>query len=181
MQGDLCDALSMLRDRIVSAEPYKIFGRDRSVAHVYADACFEPGPKAGLGGVLVDNNGKCISFFGIWLPEEVVNLLNPLEHETVIAELEALATLLSLHLFESHLVDKDVVVFTDNNAVLSALISGRSNNDVVRLVVNKAFVWEDRLGLLLWHERVPSVSMWLMDFRGAFLKVTWEKSFQRLL
>ena len=158
VQNELCDALSMLRDRIVSAEPYKIFGRDRGVAHVYADACFEPGPKAGLGGVLVDSNGKCVSCFGIWLPEEIVNLLNPLEHETVIAELEPLATLLSLHLFESYLVDKDVVVFTDNNAVLSALISGRSSNDVVRLVVNKAFVWEDRLGLLLWHERVPSSS-----------------------
>ena len=158
VQDDLCDALSMLRDRIVSAEPYKIFGKSRSVAHVYADACFEPGPKAGLGGVLVDSNGKCISCFGIWLPEDVVNMLNPLEHETVIAELEALATLLSLHLFESYLVDKDVVVFTDNNAVLSALISGRSTNEVVRLVVNKTFMWEDRLGLLLWHERVPSAS-----------------------
>lgn len=68
------------------------------------------------------------------------------------SELEALATLLSLHLFESHLVDKDAVVFTDNNAVLSAFISGRSSTDVVRPVVNRAFMWEDRLGLLLWHE-----------------------------
>ena len=93
---------------------------------MYADACFEPGPKAG-------------------------------EHETVIAELEALATLLSLHPFESYLVDKDVVVFTDNNAVPSALISGRSSNDVLRRVVNKAFVREDRLGLLLWHERVSEL------------------------
>ena len=99
-----------------------------------------------------------MSSFGIWLPKEVVDLLNPLEHETVIAELEALATLLSLHLFESYLIGKDVVVFTDNNAVLSALISGRSSNDVVRQVVNRAFMWEDRLGLLLWHEHVPSSS-----------------------
>lgn len=91
-----------------------------------------------------------MSSFGVWLPKEVVDLLNPLEHETVIAELEALVTLLSLHLFESYLIGKDVVVFTDNNAVLSALISGRSSNDVV--------MWEDRLGLLLWHERVPSSS-----------------------
>lgn len=99
-----------------------------------------------------------MSCFGIWLPEEIVNLLNPLEHETVIAELEALAALLSLHLFEGFLVEKDVVVFTDNNAVLSALICGRSSNNVVRQVVNRAFMWEDRMGLLLWHERVPSSS-----------------------
>ena len=158
VQNELCSALTVLKDRIVCAEPYKIFSRDRGVAHVYADACFEPGPKAGLGGVMVDCNGICVSCFGIWLREEVVVLLNPKEHETVIAELEALATLLALHLFESLLVEKDVVVFTDNNAVLSALISGRSSNDVVRQVVNRAFAWEDRLGLLLWHERVPSSS-----------------------
>ena len=60
VQNELCSALTILKDRIVCAEPYKIFSRDRGVAHVYADACFEPGPKAGLGGVMVDCNGICV-------------------------------------------------------------------------------------------------------------------------
>ena len=117
-----------------------------------------------------------MSSFGIWLPKEVVDLLNPLEHETVIAELEALATLLSLHLFESYLIGKDVVVFTDNNAVLSALISGRSSNDVVRQGPSCGKTdWVSSFGTNMFQAH----PILLMDPREVFLLVTWAKEFWR--
>ena len=47
-------------------------------------------------------------------------------------------------------LDNDLV-FSDNNAVSSLLISGRSSNDVL-----KKFEWEDEHGVNNWFERIEN-------------------------
>ena len=140
---------------MVSSGPNKVA---RGVLHLYTDACFEPGPKAGIGGVLVDENGSCLKYFGTWLDSNVIGALTLGDRETIILELESFAVLAGIQLFQSELCGHDIVIFRDKNSVMASFISGKSANDLVALIVNLTFKWEDRVGAVLWHERVPSHS-----------------------
>ena len=84
--------------------------------------------------------------------------LYPADRETIILELEAFAILIGIHLFNDKLLGCDTVVFCDNNSVLASFISGKSANSLVSLIANISFQWEERAGVILWHERVPSHS-----------------------
>ena len=41
---------------------------------------------------------------------------------------------------------------------MASFISGKSANPLVSLIANISFQWEERAGVILWHERVPSHS-----------------------
>ena len=150
---DLAASLKILRDRVVSSGPNKIGAGVRDVLHLYIDACFEPGPKAGIGGVLVDGNGTCLQCFGTWLDHAVIERMTIGDRETIILELEAFAILVGIHVFHNELCGCDTVIFCDNNSVMAFFISGKS-----ALIANLTFQWEGLTGVVLWHETVPSHS-----------------------
>ena len=155
---ELATSLKILRDRVVDSGPSQIRAGVKEVVHLYTDACFEPGPKAGIGGVLVDGSGTCVHCFGAWLEDTVISCMTIGDKETIILELEAFAILVGIHLFNDDLLGCDTVIFCDNNSVMASFISGKSANPLVALIANLSFQWEDRAGVILWHERVPSHS-----------------------
>ena len=156
--SELSTSLKVLRDRVTSGVPCKVGSDERSVMHLYTDACYELGPKAGIGGVLINSDGVCVECFGSWLSESTISSMTIGDRETIILELEAFAILVGIHVFNNRLLGCDTVVFCDNNSVLASFISGKSANPLVSLIANISFQWEERAGVILWHERVPSHS-----------------------
>ena len=65
VDGDLSDALTLLRDRIVLAKPRRVSAAERQVWRVYADACCEKDGRAGIGGVLVDQFGILLQHWSL--------------------------------------------------------------------------------------------------------------------
>ena len=65
--NELAASLKVLRNRVVDSGPCRIKSGVKNVMHLYTDACYEPGPKAGIGGVLIDGDGACLYCFGAWL------------------------------------------------------------------------------------------------------------------
>ena len=140
--SELAASLKILRDRVVNGVP----------CNLYTDACYEPGPSAGIGGVLIDGDGFCLNCFGAWLDDTVISCMTIGDRETIILELEAFAILVGIHLFSDRLLGCDTVAFCDNNSVMASFISGKSANSLVALIANLSFQWEDRAGVILWHE-----------------------------
>ena len=159
VDNDLCASLTFLRDRIVLGGPRQVLADMGRVLHLYTDACFENGT-GGLGGVLVDQHGTILSFFSSVVDTKQVSMLNPLKKETIIFELEALAVLVGTTcLLPSEGVRSNdrIVIFVDNGAVLSRLVSGKGgeiDNRIFQSVLN----WEHDTGSVCWYERVPSTA-----------------------
>ena len=80
------------------------------------------------------------------------------DQRTAIFELEFLAVLAGLVIFADHLVDRKVVIFTDNSGVLVSLQKCRSNNTFADRVIRNICTQEESLGAVAWLERVPSQS-----------------------
>ena len=112
--------------------PRRVIADHGRTFHLYTDACLEDG-EGGIGGVLLDQYGKVLSFFSQVVTEHQVALLNPRHKETIIFELEALAVLVgctTLLPAEGIITNDRIVVFIDNNSVLSRLISGKCGSEL---------------------------------------------------
>ena len=75
------------------------------------------------------------------------------DHIIIIAELEMLAVWVGIEVFHDHRLNNDSVFFY-NNAVLSSLILGRTCNNVMPVILQRFFEWEDANGMNIWYERV---------------------------
>ena len=51
-----------------------------------------------------------------------------------------------------------IVVFIDNNAVLSRLVSGRCGTEVDGKIFQQVLEWEYSARSVCWYERVPSAA-----------------------
>eukprot|EP00435_Cladocopium_sp_Y103_P035364 s4056_g9.t1 len=157
IDDDLRDSLRFLRDRIVLGGPRRVLADHGRVFHLYTDAFYEGGVGGlGLGGILYDGHGNMLSFFSTEVNEQI---LNPSKKETIIFELEALAVLVGCtHLLPSEgiLQNDRIVVFIDNEAVLSRLVSGKGGNLVDNKIFQGVLTWEHDTQAVSWYERVPS-------------------------
>ena len=156
IDGELSFVLKMLRFRISKGKPREVDDKVLPVKHVFTDACFETMGGAGIGGVVISDDGKCSGYFGQWLTDDEISFINIDSRDTIIAELETLAVFIGLKLFSHVLAGNDVVVFCDNSAALAALITGRSSNEWMMRIIQSVFMWEDDNVIGLWYERVPS-------------------------
>ena len=160
VDNDLCASLTFLRDRIVLGGPRQVLADTGRVFHLYTDACFENGT-GGLGGVLVDQHGTILSFFSSVVDTKQVSMLNPLKKETIIFELEALAVLVGTTcLLPSEGVRSNdrIVIFVDNGAVLSRLVSGKGGGEIDNRIFQSVLNWEHDTGSVCWYEQVPSTA-----------------------
>jgi len=157
---ELVESLSFLRDRIVLGGPRRVNSDHGRTFHLYTDACLENGV-GGIGGVLLDQYGKVLSFFSQVVTEHQVALLNPRHKETIIFELEALAVLVgctNLLPAEGIMTNDRIVVFIDNNSVLSRLISGKCGSELDGKNFQHVLEWEYNTNSVCWYERVPSAA-----------------------
>ena len=124
--------------------------------HVYVDASFCSDGHSGLGGLLLDEQGQCLSFFSEEVPESLTSSIRRDDQDTIIFEPEGLAIAIGLHLFKNFLKGRHLVVFTDNQAAQACLIKCKSENDHMDLIIRFICTTEEELDLMSWVERVPS-------------------------
>eukprot|EP00435_Cladocopium_sp_Y103_P032785 s1019_g8.t1 len=158
VDNELKRSLVFLRNRVLTGSPRRVLSEEGRVFHLYTDACQEK-DMAGVGGVLVSDEGEVLSFFSGQVSTGSVEKLNPLKKRGLIFELEALAVLLGttqlLHPMSLRPCDR-VVVFVDNDAVLSRLISGKGNLKLEQEIFQMILEWEFDASSVVWYERVPS-------------------------
>lgn len=137
--------------------PRTLTGGVKPVLHIYTDACFDE-DVAGLGGVLVNEDGEMLSFFRYKLTPEEISLVNIHNSETIIGELEALAMLLGLEVFGIEAPESEIVLFGDNEGAIRSFMKMRSENDFVTAALRYFSMQEESVFPLVWFERVASAS-----------------------
>ena len=148
--NDLVSALTCLRDRVLRGAPRLVLGTHRNKYLLFADACHEEGG-AGLGGILYSPAG-----IGEWLELQDLEFINPDFKKTLIYELEASASHVACIKLCEGIRRADIICFTDNEAVLSNLITGKSDVHLVGKMLDEVYEWEGSNDCNLWFERVAS-------------------------
>ena len=77
---------------------------------------------------------------------------------TIIQELEMLALLIALSLWNSFISHRRVVIFTDSESVRGSFLKTWSNNNLCSNLLWKIFQVEESSMCQVWLERVPSHS-----------------------
>lgn len=152
------ESLSNIKYIVANSPPRCIDANVMEVLHIYVDASFTDGGHSGVGGMLVNEREATISWFGETCSAELISLFLGEEGITCIFELEALAVLTALLQWENLIKGRHVVVFTDNEGVHGAFVKCHSANQKAHAIIRAVCEIEDRLGTLIWYERVPSPS-----------------------
>ena len=148
--------LSHLREKVLTGSPRTVRALRRNTYLLFADACFED-DGAGLGTILRSAQGLVISWFGEWIDPSLESI-SPDGKKTLTYELEAEATASCaslLHLCHK-LADCDIIQFTDNEAVLANLISGKAENSLVLAMLESIFEWENTAAAHIWLRGFPA-------------------------
>ena len=95
--------------------------------HLYVDAS-NVDDRAGIGGVLISENGSFIGHFSDFLEAEILNVLNP-HLRTPFSSL-SFAIWCGIETWSKLFRGRNLIVFTDNEGALNCMIHGTSKNDV---------------------------------------------------
>ena len=152
---EMVTALTCLRDRVLRGAPRLVHGTHRNKYLLFADACHEA-EGAGVGGILYGPTGLVVAWFGEWLEPRELECINPDSKETLIYELEATASHLACTVLCKGIKNADIICFTDNEAVLANLITGKSDVHLVSQMLDEVYEWEGASDRNLWFERVAS-------------------------
>ena len=155
---ELRESLELMVELLTENAPRQVDVNFLDWVHIYVDAAFEPKGFSGVGGLILDHAGRCLSCFSEEVPSELVEKLKKDEQKTVIFELEGLAIAAALHTFGAFAKGRRVVIFTDNQSAQSCIIKCKSVNRHMNLIVRSVCSAEEKLGLVTWIERVPSQS-----------------------
>lgn len=170
LDSSLKFSLNLMAKRLSDGRPRQIGSRLICTHYLYTDASFEQSTATGgLGGVLIDDKGFCISWFGLQLDQSVCNLLNPDNKETIIYELELAATVLATSLWLSELSSGVHVAFGDNDSVRYTLIRGTAVGQVATNLLELHIQNEAHANLCSWYARVPTESN-ISDFPSRGVK-----------
>ena len=154
--GDLQRSLLFLRDNFLEGPPRTLCSNMLHLWHMYVDASHD-GDRVGLGGVLISGSGCKVACFSVWACDELRSLISP-NSGNPIFEYECLAILLGLCTWSGLIRGCNVVVFSDNQGTLGAMISGSSDNECGALIVNRTHDLLDTMCVNAWFERVNTAS-----------------------
>ena len=152
-------ALRDLKERLLHSPPRKITCHTVETWLIFTDAAFEPEPlSGGVGGVLVDPQGKVRAWFGLTLSADLVGRFMSLAQRTCVGELETLAATMAILLWGNHICSRQCVMYVDNEGAKYALTKGHSNNPTVGRLVHLARASLEDRDVISWFARVPSAS-----------------------
>ena len=127
----LRDALRFMLERLNSGQPRVVRAHRLAQWFIYSDASYEQGNKTGgIGGVLVNDQGECVSWFGFSVDSKTCLELGASAKDTIIYELELFAGVLALKFWNSKISCGLQVWFGDNEAVRFSLIKGSAEGDL---------------------------------------------------
>ncbi|CAE7415247.1 unnamed protein product [Symbiodinium sp. CCMP2592] len=156
LDPELRQALIYLKDVALHAEPISL---DRHMGRTYiifTDGSLE-GPTAGLGGALFDGSGSALSFFGLDLPDRVLNKLRETSKHPIY-EIEMLAVWAALSIWSEQLANSYSVLYIDNEAARGAFTSCKSGTLPGSMILEACVTLEEATRCRLWFGRVPTSS-----------------------
>ena len=126
IDDEVKQALTFLKDRLTDGIPRTISLCLGEVVHIYVDASFEPHGRypAGIGGVLILSGSTPFRYFGEAIDSSLLDILNEAKSEHPIYELECFAIFTAIQLWHNFSKQRHVVIFTDNDGSLGAMIKG---------------------------------------------------------
>ena len=143
----------LLYERLLNAQKPRLLRADVADTWIiFTDACYEPDPAAGLGGVLVDPSGKAARFFSVRLCDATIRKLNPNGKKSIIYTCEFLAVLVALKCWQKVIYGRQIV------GVRDALISCHTTNSMCSCILQMILQLEEAACLLPWYARVASAA-----------------------
>ena len=158
LENTTIEALKFLQTRLSTGRPRTISSTLTETIHIFVDASYEPASPypGGLGGVLIFGNGSLRHFSEVVGSEALKNFTAESKHP--IFELECLAMYIGIRLWQSHFRGRHLVIFTDNDGALGAMIKGYSKNDIGARIVHNTNELLDLSNTICWFERVNTAS-----------------------
>ena len=139
--------------------PRKVVTSQSDILHIYVDASFDELDYSGIGGVIIDMHGDCLSFFSAKVEKEMIDaIIVSKGQRTIIQELEMLAVLWAFKCWQERATVHRIVLFTDSESVRGAFLKSWSANTDSNRLLNSIFEIESLFSLPVWIERVPSQS-----------------------
>ncbi|CAE7454488.1 ubiad1, partial [Symbiodinium pilosum] len=148
--------VGVLRDNFLEGPPRTLCSNMLHLWHMCVDASHD-GDRVGLGGVLISGSGCKVACFSVWACDELRSLISPGSGNPIF-EYECLAILLGLCTWSGLIRGRNVVVFSNNQGTLGAMISGSSDNECGALIVNRTHDLLDTMCVNAWFERVNTAS-----------------------
>ena len=123
----------------------------------YTDAAYEPATKSGgLGAALFNEKGACSGWFGVRLNMEQYVLFGAEEKQTIIYELELLASVLALDSWASSMNSGLQVCFGDNDGARFSLIRGSCLSRSAAWPMKYHLLREAENNLCTWFAKAPT-------------------------
>jgi len=157
LQRELTLALNMMLHRLDTGKPRVVSAKPLAEWFIYTDAAYEPETKpGGLGAALFDCKGACLGWFGVPLVTEQCAIFGAMEKQTIIYELELLASVLALDFWASSINTGLQVCFGDNDGARFSLIRGTCLSRSATLLMEYHLLREAEQNLPTWFARVPT-------------------------
>ena len=138
--------------------PRRVVASQSDILHIYVDASFNEVDYSGIGGLIIDMHGDCLSFFSAKVEKEMIDAIVSRGQRTIIQELEMLAVLCAFKCWQERATVHRIVLFTDSESVRGAFLKSWSANTDSGRLLNSIFEIESLFSLPVWIERVPSQS-----------------------
>ena len=159
--------LRWMLDWIVHAPPREITTSSEPPLLLFIDGACEPagddggGMRTSVGAILIDAQGHGMKFFGLHLPDEVVDHWGSGGRRQLVFEAEVLPYLLALTCWSKLLEKRHVLIFIDNDGARHSWIKGGADSIYAMRMIHKGTLLEARLEVQPYFCRVP-----LMVLRG---------------
>ncbi|CAK9000730.1 unnamed protein product [Durusdinium trenchii] len=146
-----------MKTRLEAGRPVQISDQDLLQWFIYTDAAYNMEEQTGgIGGVLVDQSGVCVQWFGFPLNEEMCKTFGCQTKQSIIYELELVAAVHALSYWGDHLAGNLATWFGDNDSVRYALIRGAAIGPCGEVIMRFHLEKEASLHSRAWFARVPT-------------------------
>ena len=143
---------------LTRSSPRRVVASQSDILHIYVDAAFNEVDYSGIGGLIIDMHGDCLSFFSAKVEKEMIDAIVSRGQRTIIQELEMLAVLCAFKCWQERATVHRIMLFTDSESVRGAFLKSWSANTDSDRLLNSIFEIESLFSLPVWIERVPSQS-----------------------
>ena len=157
LSDETVSAMLQVKGRLLNAQPRLVKADVGDVFFLFTDACFDCEAKeGGVGGVLIDQTGCVVSWFGGEASRDFCESFMAEDQEQAIGELEAFVVLVAFRVWQDLVRSKHLLCFIDNEAARYLILKGYSKNPVLCNIVHHLAKVEEELFVLPWYARVPS-------------------------
>jgi hypothetical protein len=141
LQKELILALQMMVLRLESSKPRMVSAEPLAQWFVYTDAAYDQESKTGgLGAALFNGEGICCGWFGLPLTMQQCAIFWAMEKQTIIYELELLASVLALDFWAPTIRTGLQACFGDNDGARFSLIRGSCQSGPAAQLIGVPFV-----------------------------------------